>query len=129
MQPAPSAPPIDAATAALASLDLSPAASAARRAECRICFGEGAELLAFIPCGHRSACADCCGALLAGVQAQRRCPICRAEVSCCRRLSCGWYRWVPAPAAAAAVRQTGTNVARVSHLRVQVTSSLKVFDA
>ena len=82
--PAPSAPPFNPLAAAAAALELSAAVPAAvvqaPRHECRICFADGTELLAFLPCGHRCACPECTQTLLAGPAQARRCPICRAAV-------------------------------------------------
>ena len=46
--------------------------------ECCVCLGDvpAAELLAVVPCGHQSICADCWESL--GPPAARRCPICSA---------------------------------------------------
>ena len=43
---------------------------------CTICL-DAPNLHSFVPCGHRSACADCAARILAGPVAQRFCPMCR----------------------------------------------------
>ena len=46
----------------------------AERQECAICFEDPAQLLVFLPCGHRCVCASCAERI------ERRCPLCRARV-------------------------------------------------
>ena len=48
--------------------------AAASGSECAICFEDPAQLLVFLPCGHRCVCASCAERI------ERRCPLCRARV-------------------------------------------------
>jgi len=48
--------------------------AAASGSECVICFEDPAQLLVFLPCGHRCVCASCAERM------DRRCPLCRARV-------------------------------------------------
>lgn len=65
--------------AAMASQASSSATSSNHR-ECAICMVL-AELVALVPCGHRTACGECAALLLGAEEGKRRCPICRAQVS------------------------------------------------
>ncbi|KAI7842420.1 hypothetical protein COHA_004059 [Chlorella ohadii] len=78
LHPLPSAPPQPPAICPTTS---APAQMQQRQLrECSVCMAP-ADLLVFIPCGHRAVCADCSKQLLDAKGAGRACPICRAHVA------------------------------------------------